>query len=164
MFHLLPRRTYYNNQHSQEDKEVYCSQHVPKIGPDHFDSESIGIKAAIKAPKSAQIVNEQIRPGGKATFDADALAIRSQMTPGRTSTSELNGSVEADEVDGNDGGPGNGIVSNHPNAHAWGRFDSSALHIQHALRATEVQRKYSKPHEKPLEEFLVRRSAAASFS
>ena len=39
----------------------------------------MGIKAAIQAPKSAQIVNEQIRPGGKATFDADALAIRSQV-------------------------------------------------------------------------------------
>ena len=61
----LTLRTYYNNQHSQEDKEVYCGQHVPKIGPGHFDSESIGIKAAIKAPKSAAIVNEQIRPGGK---------------------------------------------------------------------------------------------------
>ena len=157
----LTLRTYYNNQHSQEDKEVYCSQHVPKIGPGHFDSESIGIKAAIKAPKSAQIVNEQIRPGGKATFDADALAIRSQMTPGRTSTSDINGGGgDVEEVDGGGGGGGvpvggNGIVSNHPNAHQWGRFDSSALHIQHALRATEVQRKYSKPHEKPLEEFLV---------
>jgi len=151
----LTLRTYYNNQHSQEDKEVYCGQHVPKIGPGHFDSESIGIKAAIKAPKSAAIVNEQIRPGGKATFDADALAIRSQMTPARTSTSEMpaNG---ADEEDGVGGGGGGGIQSNHPNAHNWGRYDSSALHIQHALRATEVQRKYSKPHEKPLEEFLDR--------
>merc|ERR1719295_807584 len=36
----LTLRTYYNNQHSQEDKEVYCSQHVPKIGPGHFDSEA----------------------------------------------------------------------------------------------------------------------------
>ena len=90
----------------------------------------------------------------QATFDADALAIRSQMTPARTSTSEMpaNG---ADEEDGVGGGGGGGIQSNHPNAHNWGRYDSSALHIQHALRATEVQRKYSKPHEKPLEEFLV---------
>ena len=61
----------------------------------------------------------------------------------------------ADEEDGVGGGGGGGIQSNHPNAHNWGRYDSSALHIQHALRATEVQRKYSKPHEKPLEEFLV---------
>merc|ERR1712020_447998 len=51
----------------------------------------------------------------------------------------------------------NGIVSNHPNAHQWGRFDSSALHIQHALRATEVQRKYSKPiYDKPIEAYLDR--------
>ena len=34
----LTLRTYYNNQHSQDDKEVYCNQHVPKIGPGHFAS------------------------------------------------------------------------------------------------------------------------------
>ena len=39
--------------------------------------------------------------------------------------------------------------------HQWGRYDSSALHIQHALRATEVQRKYSKPQERPIESYLV---------
>lgn len=40
--------------------------------------------------------------------------------------------------------------------HRWGHFDSSALHIQHALKATEVQKKYCKPHEQPLEDFLDR--------
>jgi hypothetical protein len=48
-------------QHSQDDKEVYCSTHVPKIGPGKFDGESIGIKSALNAPKSATIINEQIR-------------------------------------------------------------------------------------------------------
>ena len=146
----LTLRTYYNNQHSQEDKEVYCNQHVPKIGPGHFDSESIGIKSAIEAPKSAQMVNEQIRPGGKASFDCDALAIRAQMKLSTSSTtSQQNGEQGSNGHDG-------AIVSNHPNAHQWGRFDSSALHIQHALRATEVQRKYSKPiYDRPIEAYLV---------
>ena len=141
-------RTYYNNQHSQEDKEVYCNQHVPKIGPGHFDTESMGIKSAIQAPKSAQMVNEQIRPGGKASFDCDALGIRAQMKISTSSnTSQQNGAGS----NGHDG-----IVSDHPNAHQWGRFDSSALHIQHALRATEVQRKYSKPvYDRPIEAYLV---------
>ena len=67
-------------QHSQDDKEVYCSQHVPKTGPGKFDTESVGIKLAMNAPKSAPYVNEQIRPGGKATFDADAMAIRQQIS------------------------------------------------------------------------------------
>ena len=50
-------------QHSQDDKEVYCSTHVPKIGPGKFDGESIGIKSALNAPKSGTIINEQIRSG-----------------------------------------------------------------------------------------------------
>ena len=87
----LTLKTYYNNQHSSEDKEVYCSQHVPKIGPGKFDGESIGIKAAINAPKSSTFVNEQIRPGGKASIDADALGIRSQIQQQKASHS--NGST-----------------------------------------------------------------------
>ena len=140
----LTLKTYFNNQHSQHDKEVYCSQHVPKIGPGRFDGESIGIKSAMNAPKSGPYVNEQIRPGGKATIDADALGIRSQMSKFEAaSTAKQVG--QQDFVDS----------SQHPNAKNWGRFDSSALHIQHALKATEVQRKYSRPREKPIESYLV---------
>ena len=83
----------------------------------------------------------------------------------RTSASDIHatgngggGGADGDGEEGENGGGtdlGSGIVSNHPNAKQWNRFDHQALHIQHALRATEVQRKYSKPHEKPLEEFLV---------
>lgn len=134
----LTLKTYYNNQHSSEDKEVYCHTHVPKIGPGKFDGESMGIKSAMNAPKSGPYVNEQIRPGGKATFDADALAIRSHIK--ETKPPQPNGS----EVD------------HAPSNRNWGRFDSTALHIQHALKATEVQRKYSKPAEKPIESYLDR--------
>lgn len=143
----LTLKTYLNNQHSQVDKEVYCSQHVPKIGPGKFDGEAMGIKSAVNAPKSGPYVNEQIRPGGKATFDADALAIRGQMREAKISTTSIGSSSNGGEV----------LESSHPNAHNWGRYDSSALHIQHALKATEVQRKYSRPHEKPIEDYLVRR-------
>ena len=52
---------------------------MPKIGPGKFDGESMGIKAAINAPKSSNTINEQIRPGGKASIDADALGIRTHL-------------------------------------------------------------------------------------
>jgi hypothetical protein len=54
-------QTYYNNQHWTEDKEVYCSSHVPKIGPGHLDNSSVGIRSALNVPKSNNYVNEQIR-------------------------------------------------------------------------------------------------------
>jgi len=102
------------------------------------------------------MVNEQIRPGGKASFDCDALAIRAQMKLSTSSTTSQQNGGEQEISNGGTQNNSNGIVSNHPNAHQWGRFDSSALHIQHALRATEVQRKYSKPiYDKPIEAYLV---------
>jgi hypothetical protein len=120
----LTLKTYFNNQHAQHDKEVYCSTHVPKIGPGHFDGESMGIKSAMNAPKSTPFINEQIRPGGKATFDADALAIRSQMKQPEHKTSVSNGG-------GGGGGTGVGPDDNVNNLQRqWGRFDTSALHIQ----------------------------------
>lgn len=67
----LTLKTYYNNQHKQEDKEVYCSSHVPKIGPGHLDGSSVGIRSALNVPKSSNFVNEQIRCTGRGTFDAD---------------------------------------------------------------------------------------------
>ena len=123
---------------------------MPKTGPGRFDTESVGIKSAMNAPKSGPYVNEQIRPGGKATFDADALAIRGQMADNvvgrRKESTTSNGSTGDPAANGDHGN----------NSRQWGRFDSSALHIQHALKATEVQRKYSKPPEKPIEDYLVR--------
>jgi len=143
----LTLKTYYNNQHSQGDKEVYCSQHVPKIGPGKFDGESIGIKVALNAPKSSTCINEQIRPGGKASIDADSLGIRAVMQDKGSTQQASNGSASAAQDHKNH------KVSND---HRWGHFDSTALHIQHALRATEVQRKYTKPHEVPVEAYLDR--------
>lgn len=67
----LTLKTYYNNQHRQEDKEVYCSSHVPKIGPGHLDGSSVGIRSALNVPRSQNFVNEQIRGPGRGTFDAE---------------------------------------------------------------------------------------------
>ncbi|KAL3221250.1 hypothetical protein MRX96_029583 [Rhipicephalus microplus] len=76
----LTLKTYFNNQQSQEDKEVYCQNHVPKTGPGHLDGMSVGIKAALSVPKTNNLVNDQIRGSGKGTFDADALGIKSALT------------------------------------------------------------------------------------
>ncbi len=82
-----------------------------------------------------------IRPTGNTTSSwSMALAVRTEcMQPGLMCTYYFHSTT-----------------STHPNARHWGRFDSSALHIRHALNATEVQRKYSRPHEKPIETYLVR--------
>ncbi|XP_040568871.1 hillarin [Lepeophtheirus salmonis] len=142
----LTLKTYFNNQHCQDDKEVYCSTHVPKIGPGKFDGESMGIKTALNVPKS-HTVNEQIRPGGKATFDAESLAIKiakMHVPSGKTQIQQVTSVASTNITNGNHA------------RHKWGRFDTSALHIQHALKATEVQRKYSKPQEKSIETYLDR--------
>lgn len=139
----LTLKTYYNNQHRQEDKEVYCSSHVPKIGPGHLDGSSVVIRSALNVPRSSNIVNEQIRGSGKGTFDAGALNIRSH----------LNGHLASS-------GPGNSgnrqdYNKNDDHSYKYGRFDASALHIAHALRATELQKAYNKAREKPIDCYLV---------
>ena len=141
----LTLKTYYNNQFSSEDKEVYCIQHVPKIGAGRLDKDAIEIKAALNVPKVSIGVNEQIRPGGKSSFDAEALAIKSHIH--NRTTPEVKQQTE--------GTNGNHEFIEDERKRNWGRFDSSALHIQHALKQTAVQKKYSKPHAHAIESFLV---------
>lgn len=40
-------------------------------------------------------------------------------------------------------------------SYQYGRFDASALHIAHALRATELHKAYNKGREKPIDYYLV---------
>ena len=149
----LTLKTYYNNQFSNEDKEVYCSQHVPKIGAGTLDQDAMGIKAAMNVPKLSQNVNEQIRPGGKAFFDAEALAIKSHIS--NRSTSAHGSGVKNGVAEKENGQASSTSVEENHHKRNWGRFDSSALHIQHALKQTEVQKKYSRPHAQAISTFLV---------
>ena len=141
----LSLKSYYNNQYDSEDKEVYCIQHVPKIGAGRIDKDAVEIKAALNVPKVSIGVNEQIRPGGKSSFDVEAIAIKSHLinrsanVETRKISTETNGHHEEEDE----------------RKRNWGRFDSSALHIQHALKQTKVQKKYSKPHAHAIESFLV---------
>lgn len=137
----LTLKTYFNNQHSNDDKEVYCSTHVPKIGAGHLNQEALGIKAALNVPRLNQFVNEQIRPGGKSQFDSEAIAIKAHLN------NRIHNHQDKVDVNSNNG--------YHEKSRNWGRFDSSALHIQHALKQTAVQKKYHKPHAQAINSFLV---------
>ncbi|KAH8035560.1 hypothetical protein HPB51_006316 [Rhipicephalus microplus] len=128
----LTLKTYFNNQQSQEDKEVYCQNHVPKTGPGHLDGMSVGIKAALSVPKTNNLVNDQIRGSGKGTFDADALGIKSALTRNHQQHHEQEYKHAVNRA---------------------GRFDASALHITHALNATKVHRG-KLAYERNMDEYL----------
>lgn len=63
----LTLKTYFNNQQSSGDQEVYCHRHCPKTGPGKLDNQSVGIRTALNAPKvfditayhQALLTNEQ---------------------------------------------------------------------------------------------------------
>ncbi|XP_046920221.2 peptidase hillarin [Dermatophagoides farinae] len=114
----LTLKTYYNNQQDQDDKEVYCQSHVPKTGPGHLDGQSVGIKAALNVPKKNHLINEQIRvSGSKPALSTDALTIKQAM-----------------------GNHSDQSTSGKPHYYPAGHFDASALHIQHAVNQTKLNR------------------------
>ncbi|XP_037086909.1 hillarin-like [Pollicipes pollicipes] len=132
----LTLKNYYNNQNSQVDKEVYCQSHVPKITPGQIDGNAVGIRTALSVPKSQTYVNEQIRAGGRANIDNEAMLIKSVLN---TSTSHPP--------------PSNGHSTSNHSDYKYGRYDASALHIQHALKQTVLQKGY-KREAKPITEYL----------
>ncbi|KOX78045.1 Kyphoscoliosis peptidase [Melipona quadrifasciata] len=150
----LTLKTYYNNQHTINDKEVYCSSHVPKPGPGTLDGSSVGIRSALNVPRSGY-VNEQIRAGG-AYDNVDspncARHLNGHGSPPATNSSQR-------DLHGNAGG-GASSPYNHnysgDGSYQYGRFDASALHIAHALKQTELQKGYSKAREKPIDYYLDR--------
>merc|ERR1712048_130258 len=77
------------------------------------------------------------------------IGIRAHISGHKESQTASNGNEEKETTNKKS-------ITQQLNEHRWGQFDSSALHIAHALKATEVQRKYSKPHEQPIETYLDR--------
>ncbi|XP_077299802.1 peptidase hillarin [Arctopsyche grandis] len=146
----LTLKTYYNNQHRQEDKEVYCCSHVPRIGPGHLDNSSVGIRSALNVPRSANFVNEQIRGHSRGSLEAEGNGGRNNNHTNGVSYTD-GGAVSPrsprEEPLNNSGSPA---------AHQYGRFDASALHIAHALKQTELQRAYARSREKPIDCYLDR--------
>ncbi|XP_044740182.1 hillarin isoform X2 [Chrysoperla carnea] len=143
----LTLKTYYNNQHRQEDKEVYCNSHVPKIGPGHLDQTAVGIRSALNVPRSTNFVNEQIRGHGR------ALNIRTHLN-GSNNYQQTSPTHHRDaHYSSQNQYAHQNQNSNSPN-YQYGRFDASALHIAHALRQTELQKAYQKAREKPIDCYL----------
>ncbi|XP_070490202.1 hillarin [Chironomus tepperi] len=140
----LTLKTYFNNQLNSEDKEVYCSSHVPKSGPGHFDQNSVGIRQALNVPKSTNLINDQIRGTSRDQFDG----VQRQMTPNGHNG---NGNSIRDHVSPS---------YNDSSDYKYGRFDASALHIAHALKQTEIQKSYNKAREKPIDQYLAREEQA----
>ncbi|XP_014218702.1 hillarin [Copidosoma floridanum] len=132
----LTLKTYYNNQHTINDKEVYCSSHVPKPGPGTLDNSSVGIRSALNVPRSGY-VNEQIRAGGspRPVYPHSGLYHHHGNNHGNASPHNHHG---------------------YGDGYQYGRFDASALHIAHALKQTELQKGYSKAREKPIDYYLDR--------
>ncbi|XP_031770973.1 hillarin isoform X1 [Apis florea] len=148
----LTLKTYYNNQHTINDKEVYCSSHVPKPGPGTLDGSSVGIRSALNVPRSGY-VNEQIRAGGASPRGVyPPWHLNGHGSPPATNSSHR-------DPHGNSGGgassPYNYNYSG-DGSYQYGRFDASALHIAHALKQTELQKGYSKAREKPIDYYLDR--------
>ncbi|CAG9834340.1 unnamed protein product [Diabrotica balteata] len=144
----LTLKTYYNNQHRQEDKEVYCNSHVPKIGPGHLDGSSVGIRSALNVPKSTNLYNEQIRGPSRVSNDSEGLHVRTH----------INGSNHQPHSP-TYGGYSPNNYSYHQEtspSYQYGRFDASALHIAHALKQTELQKSYKVHREKPIDCYLDR--------
>ena len=89
---------------------------MPKTGPGRLDGHSVGIKAALNVPRKNHLVNEQIRVSGpRPAVGADALVIKQALVNGDTN------------------------VKPHQH-HPAGHFDASALHIQHAVNQTKMNR------------------------
>jgi len=124
----LTLRTYCNNQNDQEDKEVYCSSHQPKIGPGTVDGEAVLIRSALNVPKTYEA--PRVRGAG----EGGERATGSPYRGGSHSSSD------------------NGVGP--PPDYKYGRFDSTALHIAHALNATKIQKSYLRVTDKPIDSYL----------
>ncbi|KAG5869331.1 hypothetical protein JTB14_027753 [Gonioctena quinquepunctata] len=155
----LTLKTYYNNQHRQEDKEVYCNSHVPKIGPGHLDGSSFGIRSALNVPKTSNIVNEQIRGPSRSGFEGEVLNVRTHINGNFQQPHSPTYAAAADRHSSPHYSP-NSYQNNyhHPQenspSYQYGRFDASALHIAHALKQTELQKSYKVSREKPIDCYL----------
>ena len=117
---------------------VYCASHVPKTGPGKLDGFSVGIKAALNVTKKGHhLVNDQIRgSGSKPAMGADALYIKQGMHEAVPHSTK-------------------------PQHYPAGHFDASALHIQHPVNQTKMNRNGVLRHsvrpgiESRINEFLV---------
>ena len=83
----LTMKNYYTSQVSPDDREVYCSNHHPRVGAAKLDQGAIGIKGAVSAQENFKRMSKkldgQIRKPGTVripSYDANAIAIKRILT------------------------------------------------------------------------------------
>lgn len=126
----LTLKTYFNNQHSHEDKEVYCHRHCPKTPAGKLDNQSVGIRAALNAPK---------------VFDPMCSAATIMNCAGGQPEFSYHNHINCCPQQYHNNGTGGPMSPNHrcalsadADAMAHPMVDAQALHIQHAVRQTRL--------------------------
>lgn len=94
---------------------------MPKTGPGKLDGFSVGIKTALNVPKKGNhLVNDQIRGNGyKLAMGADSMNVKQVFVTHEPTVPHF---------------------GNKPHHFPAGHFDASALHIQHAVNQTKMNR------------------------
>lgn len=164
----LTLKTYFNNQHSSVDQEVYCHRHCPKTPAGKLDNQSVGIRAALNAPKVFdvhQVLGQSVGCNFIAQDHPDHHLINHhpevlnmgsvhEMIANKNNNNNLMSAS-------NNGGqfifsPNNG--SKHVASVDPPNVDSSALYIQHAVQQTKLQAIYKQSQvDKKISQFLNKR-------
>lgn len=130
----LTLKTYFNNQQSSDDHEVYCHRHCPKTGPGKLDNQSVGIRAALNAPKVFDVV----------------------LQAGHN-TSYVNNAQHEQNNNGHLSPTTKGYLLNQDNS-SPNHVDSNALYIQHAVQQTRLQNIYKQSQvDKKISQFINKR-------
>lgn len=134
----LTLKTYFNNQQSSNDHEVYCHRHCPKTGPGKLDNQSVGIRAALNVPKVFELnSNAHLNMvNGSHDNNTDQVCASKQPEYGLANNQQNN---------------------NNNNILASPNVDSRALYIQHAVQQTRLQNIYKQSQvDKKISQFINR--------
>lgn len=136
----LTLKTYFNNQQNSNDHEVYCHRHCPKTGPGRLDNQSVGIRAALNAPK---VFDPTVSSGHQNMMNGNHLPdVGEQISPTKQLDYGLASQQQQQQY--------NNLAS--PNV------DSRALYIQHAVQQTRLQNIYKQSQvDQKISQFINRR-------
>lgn len=83
----LTMKNYFTSQIDPEDREVYCSNHYPRVGAAKYGQSAIGIRGPVTAQenyrKMSKKLDNQVRKPGTVripSYDAQAIAIKRILT------------------------------------------------------------------------------------
>ena len=83
----LTMKTYYTSQIDQNDREIYCLTHYPRVGAAKYGQGALGIQRAMNVQsdyrKMSKKLDQQVRKPGTVripTYDAEAIAIKRILT------------------------------------------------------------------------------------